>query len=104
MSSSKQKNLSIYHSGLNEKLVESHYPHLANKLFENLALPPGLIVKTKPTSQNISICNSIDSCIECMSDKQWAQLTQPTEIKSEKKRTRRKKADTNKKSKKHRKK
>ena len=93
---SKQQNFTIYDSGLNDKLVDSHYPHLAKKLFDNLALPPGLIVKNKPTSQNVCIYNSKDTCIDCMDNKQWDQLFKLGEIKSGNKKTRKRKQDSKK--------
>ena len=36
---------------LNTTLINSHYPHLANKLFNNLTLPYGLMIN-KPNINN----------------------------------------------------
>jgi len=104
MPTSKQSKPNKYHCGLNDKLIDSHYPHLAKKIFDDLALPPGLIVKNKPITQNVCICNSKDSCVECMGNKQWDQLFQLGEIKSGNKKTRKKRPDTKRKAKKSRKK
>ena len=102
MPPAKQSKLNMFHCGLNDKLIESNYSHLANKMFKNLALPPGLIVN-KPMIQNVSICKSKDSCTECIDDKQMNQLYELSEVKSESKRTRKRKLDSKKKSKKNRK-
>jgi len=84
MPPAKQSKLNMFHCGLNDKLIESNYSHLANKMFKNLALPPGLIVN-KPMIQNVSICKSKDSCTECIDDKQMNQLYELSEVKSESK-------------------
>ncbi len=101
---SKQPKPNKYHCKLNDKFIDSHYPHLAKKLFDNLALPPGLILKNKPIAQNICISNSKDSCVECMDNKQWDKLFELGEIKSGNKRTRKRHPETKKKTKKSRKK
>ena len=56
---------------LNTVLINSHYPHLTNKLFKNLTLPYGLMID-KPKLNNcktLTICNSKESIPENIYDK-----------------------------------
>jgi len=93
--------INMYHHNLNDTLIKSHYPHLANKLFNNLALPPGLIVKNKLANQNIHICHPEDANITCMNNKEWDNLFQLAEVKSANKTTRKKKLGAKKPTRKH---
>ena len=82
MPPAKQSKLNMFHCGLNDKLIESNYSHLATKLFNNLALPPGLIVENKPTEKKLYINYSKNPCSECISDEHWDKLDKLSEVKS----------------------
>lgn len=82
--------INMYHHTLNDKLTQSHYPHLAKKIFKNLALPPGLIVKNKLANSNINICHPKDVDIKCMDNEEWDKLFQLAEVTTTNKKTRKK--------------
>tara|TARA_A100001011_G_C14282193_1_gene832101 strand:+ start:1016 stop:1324 length:309 start_codon:yes stop_codon:yes gene_type:complete len=66
---------------LNTTLINSHYPHLANKLFNNLTLPYGLMIN-KP---NINNCKTFTICNanECLDDNIHDKLVSLVEIKKD---------------------
>jgi hypothetical protein len=94
---STKSDINMYYHNLNDKLTQSHYPHLAKKLFNNLALPPGLILKNKLATQNICIYHPIDATITCLDNKEWDELFQLAKVSSATKMTRRKKPTSKKK-------
>lgn len=66
---------------LNTTLINSHYPHLANKLFNNLTLPYGLMIN-KPNIDNcktFTICNAN----ECLDDDIHDKFVSLVKIKNE---------------------
>ena len=84
------KNLSVLYimvnnyftKNLNTVLTESHYPHLKNRLFDNLILPHGLI-KNEPNNikcTNIKICHTD----ECLDQKVFDKLIDLVEVKPDK--------------------
>ncbi len=67
---------------LNTVLNESHYPHLKNKLFDDLILPHGLI-KNRPNCikcTNIKVCHTD----ECIDKKVFDKLVELVEVKPDK--------------------
>ncbi len=67
---------------LNTVLNESHYPHLKNKLFDDLILPHGLI-KNRPNCikcTNIKVCHTD----ECLDQKIFDKLVDLVEVKPDK--------------------
>lgn len=87
---STKSGINMYHHDLNDKLIQSHYPHLSKKLFNSLALPPGLIVKNRLAKQNLCICHPKDAQINCMDNKEWDKLVQLAEVTTTSKKTRKK--------------
>ena len=67
---------------LNAVLKESHYPHLTNKLFDDLILPHGLIRNDTPNIKctNIKVCHTD----ECLDQKVFDKLVDLVEVKPEK--------------------
>ena len=67
---------------LNAVLKESHYPHLTNKLFDDLILPHGLIRNDTPHIKctNIKVCHTDD----CLDQKVFDKLVDLVEVKPDK--------------------
>lgn len=89
---------------LNDLLDQSNYSKYTNKLFDNLALPPGFYVKPIKSTSTTIICNH-NNCSECIDDKIFSELLQAVTIddvqKSNKRGTRSKISKNSKKSKKN---
>ena len=66
---------------LNTVLISSHYPHLTNKLFNNITLPYGLMI-SKPQNNNCKILNICNSK-ECIPENIYDELFSLVEIKKE---------------------
>jgi|TARA_R110002072_G_scaffold262318_1_gene421084 hypothetical protein len=75
-------NNNYFTKNLNTVLNESHYPHLKNKLFDDLILPHGLI---KNSPNNIK-CTNIKICYtdECIDKKVFDKLVELVEVKPDK--------------------
>jgi len=69
-------------NSLNTVLINSHYPHLTNTLFNNLILPPGLIKKVSPNIKYKQI--KIHYTDECIDPTVFDNLIKLIEIKSNK--------------------
>jgi len=69
-------------NSLNTVLINSHYPHLTNTLFNNLILPPGLIKKEPPNIKYKQI--KIHYTDECIDPTVFNNLIKLIEIKSNK--------------------
>ena len=69
-------------NSLNTVLINSHYPHLTNTLFNNLILPPGLIKKEPPNIKYKQL--KIHYTDECIDPKVFDKLVELIEIKSNK--------------------
>jgi hypothetical protein len=67
---------------LNSVLKESHYPHLSNKLFDNLILPPGLIKNELNTIKCTNI--KVRDTDECLDQKVFDKLVDLVEVKPDK--------------------
>ena len=72
-----------YTKDLNTVLINSHYPHLRNKLFNNLTLPHGLIINNPKldSCKTVTICDSK----QCLSQDIYDKLVTLVEIKKDKK-------------------
>jgi hypothetical protein len=70
-----------YIKDLNTTLINSHYPHLTNKLFNNLTLPYGLIIN-KPKINN---CKTFTICDtnKCLDDNIHDKLVSLVELKKQ---------------------
>lgn len=88
---------------LNDLLNESNYSKYTNKLFNDLALPPGFYIKPIKSASTTIIYNH-NNCSECIDDKTFSELLKSVKILSENS-TRKHKKSTNRKtkSKKHKK-
>jgi hypothetical protein len=65
----KSEDYSQFIHNLNDLLQnENHSPEI-NKLFKNLALPPGLYVKKIINQETLQLCNSMNECTEPINDK-----------------------------------
>ena len=64
----KTEDYSQFIHNLNDLLQnENHSPEI-NKLFKNLAFPPGLYVKKIMNDQTMQLCNSMNECTEPIND------------------------------------
>ena len=66
MSNYKINNKEFTHS-LNNLLANSKYSTQTNKLFDNLAFPPGLYIQAHIIEKPIYICNN-NNCYDCIDD------------------------------------
>ena len=88
---------------LNDLLDQGNYSKYTNKLFDNLALPPGFYIKPIKRTSTTIICNH-NNCSECIDDKIFSELLRSVKVTPESS-TRKHKKSTNRKtkSKKHKK-
>lgn len=86
----KSEDYSQFIHNLNDLLQnENHSPEI-NKLFKNLAFPPGLYVKKIINDQTIQLCNSMNECTEPINDQIHLDLLTLVDTSSNEKRLTRK--------------
>jgi hypothetical protein len=64
----KSEDYSQFIHNLNDLLQNENHSHEINRLFKNLALPPGLYVKKIINDQSIQLCNNMNECTEPIND------------------------------------
>lgn len=72
-----------YTKDLNTVLINSHYPHLRNKLFNNLTPPHGLIINNPKLDSCKNVTISVSK--QCLSQDIYDKLVTLVEIKKDKK-------------------